>query len=87
MRVDLFMSCSQNFSRPGKPTNNPFVESFKGSFRDEYLNAHWFLSLEDTREKIESWRQEYNSFRPHSSLGGLTPEEFILPQKKKEKEA
>lgn len=61
-----------DFSRPGKPTDNPFIESFNGSFRDECLNAHWFLSLEDASEKIEFWRQEYNSFRPHSSLGGLT---------------
>lgn len=44
----------------------------------------WLLSLEDAREKIESWRVEYNSFRPHSSLGGLTPEELILPLKKRE---
>ncbi|WP_460945752.1 IS3 family transposase [Spirosoma daeguense] len=64
-----------DFSRPGKPTDNPFIESFNGSFRDECLNAHWFLSLEDAREKIEAWRQEYNSFRPHSSLGGRTPDE------------
>lgn len=64
-----------DFSRLGKPTDNAFIESFNGSFRDECLNAHWFLSLEDAREKIEYWRQEYNSFRPHSSLGGLTPDE------------
>ncbi len=64
-----------DFSRPGKPTDNPFIKSFNGSFRDECLNAHWFLSLEDARQKIEYWRQEYNSFRPHSSLGGLTPDE------------
>lgn len=64
-----------DFSRPGKPTDNPFIESFNGSFRDECLNAHWFLSLEDAREKIEFWRQEYNAFRHHSSLGGQTPNE------------
>jgi len=64
-----------DFSRPGKPTDNPFIESFNGSFRDECLKTHWFLSLEDAREKIEHWRQEYNNFRPHSSLGGLTPDE------------
>jgi putative transposase len=66
-----------DYSRPGKPTDNPFVESFNGSFRDECLNAHWFLSLEDAREKIEAWRKEYNEYRPHSSLNGLTPAEFI----------
>jgi hypothetical protein len=53
------------------------VESFNGSFRDECLNAHWFLSLEDATEKIEAWRTEYNEFRPHSSLNDLTPAEFI----------
>jgi len=66
-----------DYSRPGKPTDNPFVESFNGSFRDECLNAHWFLSLEDAAEKIEAWRMEYNGYRPHSSLNGLTPAEFI----------
>jgi len=65
-----------DFSRPGKPTDNPFIESFNGSFRDECLNVHWFLSVEDACEKIEAWRQEYNRVRPHSSLGDLTPEEF-----------
>lgn len=64
------------FSRPGKPTDNAFIESFNGSFRDECLNAHWFLSLEDAREKIEAWRCDYNGFRPHSSLNNLTPNEF-----------
>jgi putative transposase len=66
-----------DYSRPGKPTDNPFVESFNGSFRDECLNAHWFLSLEDAVEKIEAWRQEYNHFRPHRSLNDLTPAEFV----------
>ena len=65
-----------DFSRPGKPTDNPYIESFNGSFRDECLNLHWFLSLDDAREKIEAWRHEYNSFRPHSSLGDLTLSEF-----------
>jgi putative transposase len=65
-----------DFSRPGKPTDNPFIGSFNGSFRDECLNVHWFLSLEDAREKIETWRCEYNRDRPHSSLGNRTPEEF-----------
>jgi putative transposase len=67
-----------DYSRPGKPTDNPFVESFNGSFRDECLNAHWFLSLEDAADKIEAWRREYNEFRPHSSLNDLTPSEFTV---------
>jgi putative transposase len=66
-----------DFSRPGKPTDNPFIESFNGSFRDECLNTNWFLSLEDAREKIEGWRQEYNHFRPHSSLSDKTPSEWM----------
>ena len=65
-----------DFSRPGKPTDNAFIESFNGSFRDECLNVNWFLSLEDARDKIEAWRQDYNCFRPHSSLGNMTPSEF-----------
>ncbi len=66
-----------DFSRPGKPTDNALIESFNGSFRDECLNVHWFLSLEDAQEKIECWWQEYNRQRPHSSLNNQTPEEFI----------
>jgi putative transposase len=65
-----------DFSRPGKPTDNPFIESFNGSFRDECLNTHWFLSLSDARKKIETWRKEYNEFRPHSSLENMTPNDF-----------
>lgn len=65
------------FSRPGKPTDNAFIESFNGSFRDECLNVNWFLSLEDAMKKIEAWRQEYNGFRPHSSLNNLTPDQMI----------
>ncbi|MFC3128099.1 IS3 family transposase [Coralloluteibacterium stylophorae] len=65
-----------DYSRPGMPTDNPFIESFNGSFRDECLNTHWFLSIEDARQKIDSWRQDYNHFRTHSSLGDLTPNEF-----------
>ena len=76
---------TMDYSRPGKPTDNPFVESFNGSLRDECLNAHWFLSLEDAIEKIEAWRIEYNHYRPHSSLNDLTPVEFI-EQMKIEKE-
>jgi len=68
---------TMDFSRPGRPTDNALVESFNGSLRDECLNVHWFLSLEDAQEKIEHWRQEYNQYRPHSSLNNQTPEEFV----------
>jgi putative transposase len=70
-----------DFSSPGKPTDNAYIESFNSRFRQECLNQHWFLSLEDARIKIEAWRREYNSHRPHSALGNLTPEEFTYLQR------
>jgi putative transposase len=65
-----------DFSRPGKPTDNAFVESFNGTFRAECLNAHWFGTLAEAKRLIEAWRQEYNESRPHRSLGERTPGEF-----------
>jgi len=65
-----------HFIAPGKPEQNAYVESFNGKFRDECLNQHWFGDLEEAREKIETWRQDYNQQRPHSALGYRTPEEF-----------
>lgn len=65
-----------DFIRPGKPTDNAFVESFHDKFRDECLNENYFLSLAEARTIIEDWRIEFNTFRPHRSLKGLTPEEF-----------
>jgi putative transposase len=65
-----------DFSRPGKPTDNAFVESFNGTFRAECLNAHWFGTLGKAKRLIEAWRQEYNESRPHRSLGERTPSEF-----------
>jgi putative transposase len=65
-----------DFSRPGKPTDNAYVESFNGSLRDECLNVNWFLSLEDARGKIEAWRRHYNESRPHTALGDVPPSEF-----------
>ena len=67
-----------DFSRPGKPTDNAHIESFNGSLRDECLNINWFLSIEDARSKLETWRKDYNEFRPHSSLGNLTPKDYAL---------
>jgi len=49
-----------DFSRPGKPTGNAFIESRNGKFRSECLNAHWFLTLDDARSKMEEWRKNYN---------------------------
>lgn len=64
------------FIEPGRPTENAYVESFNGKFRDECLNENWFTDLADARQKIEQWRQDYNQARPHSALGYRTPEEF-----------
>jgi putative transposase len=69
------------FSRPGKPIDNAYIESFNGSFRDECLNVNWFLSLDDARQKIENWRKDYNEWRPHSSLDNLTPRQYFEKQK------
>ncbi|UES60192.1 IS3 family transposase (plasmid) [Roseibium aggregatum] len=62
-----------HYIQPGKPMQNGFVESFNGSFRDECLNAHWFLSLADAAEKLEDWRKDYNEHRPHGSIGNKVP--------------
>jgi putative transposase len=65
-----------DFSRPGKPTDNAFIESFNGKFRAECLNANWFLNLDEARGKCEAWRRDYNEVRPHSAIGNKTPMEL-----------
>ena len=60
------------FSRPGTPTDNPFIEAFNGRFRQECLDQNWFASLEDACAIIETWRQDYNAVRPHTALGHIT---------------
>lgn len=62
--------------QPGKPTQNAFIESFNGKFRDECLNEHWFGSLAEARVQIAAWHRDYNESRPHSTLGDMTPAEF-----------
>ncbi|MCF1439218.1 MAG: IS3 family transposase [Shewanella sp.] len=64
------------FIQPGKPTQNAFVESLNGKFRNECLNQHWFRSLDEARWEIEQWRNHYNHIRPHSALGYIPPVEF-----------
>ena len=64
------------YIEPGSPWENPFVESFNGRVRDELLNIEEFGSLLEAQVVVESWRTEYNTYRPHSSLGGLTPAEY-----------
>ena len=66
-----------DFIRPGKPTENCYAESFHGRFRDEFLNENYFSDIQEAKNRIEEWRIEYNTFRPHSSLGYKTPEEFL----------
>ena len=75
-----------SFIRPGKPNENAYIESFNGKFRDECLNEHWFISLAHARSIIEGWRIEYNTERPHSSLGNQTPQEFANSQPTKDEE-
>ena len=65
------------FIDPGKPMQNGFAESFNGRLRDECLNQHWFKTVAEAREIVESWRQDYNDIRPHSALNNLTPNEYI----------
>ena len=68
VRIDL--------SRPGKPTDNAFIETFNGTLRAECLDTHWFETLAEAKERIEAWRKEYNESRPHRALGERTPSEF-----------
>jgi hypothetical protein len=62
-----------DFSKPGKPTDNAYMESFNGKFRAECLNQHWFLAPDDARLKMEEWRRDYNEVRPHSAIGNKPP--------------
>ena len=64
------------FSRPGTPTDNPYIEAFNGRLRVECLDQHWFASLEEARQIIEAWRIDYNEVRPHTALGNQTPLAF-----------
>jgi putative transposase len=65
-----------DFSRPGKPTDNAFIEAFNARLRVECLNASWLLSLADAKARIEEWRCHHNEERPRSALGNLTPNAF-----------
>ena len=77
--LDLWAHYNQvqiDFSRPGKPTDNAFIESFNGTFRSECLSTHWFASLSEAKQLIEFWRRDYNESRPHRALAQRTPSEF-----------
>ena len=75
-----------DFIKPGKPIQNAFIESFNGRLRHECLNQHYFVTLGEAKKTIEDWRKEYNTFRPHGSLDGLTPEEFIKTRKEQKEQ-
>jgi putative transposase len=62
-----------DFSRPGKPTDNAFIESLNGKFPAEFLNTHWFMSLDEAARKCEAWRRDYNEVRSHSGIGNEVP--------------
>ena len=68
-----------DFSRPGKPTDNAYIEAFNGRFRAECLSAHWFLTLADAAEKMEDWRRYYNEVRPHGEIGHKVPISLLNP--------
>ena len=77
--VDLWAYANgvvMEYSRPGKPTDNAWIESFNGTLRDECLNVHWFDDLTDAKTKLQAWQREYNETRPHRSLNELSPQEF-----------
>jgi putative transposase len=74
-----------DFSRPGKPTENAFIEAFNSRFRDECLNQHWFLSLDDVIAKVEAWRIDYNTVRLHSAPEGMSPEYYYRRFQKQSK--
>jgi putative transposase len=65
-----------HFIQPGKPTQNAYIESFNGKFREYCLNLNWFASLSDARSTIEAWRQHYNHVIPYRSIGRIPPAMF-----------
>ena len=77
LRWSLQRQVRLHFIDLGKPTQNAFIESFNGKFRDECLNENQFTTLIEARRTIEEWRTDYNLYRPHASLGNKTPEEFV----------
>jgi putative transposase len=81
--MDLWAYCQKvklDFSRLGKPTDNATIESFKSRFREEYLDQHRFLLIEEAIQIVDAWRHDYNHNRPHSSLANKSPIEFLRLQ-------
>ncbi len=75
-----------DFSRPGKPVDNSVCEAFNGSLRRECLSQHWFASLEEAAAVLIMWQLDYDNHRPHSSLGNLTPAEFVNTRQEQQRE-
>ncbi len=73
--------------QPGKPTQNGYIESFNGKFRDECLNDHWFTTLPQSRDVVANWRRDYNEVRPHSSCGRIPPAKFAANYRQQESQA
>ncbi len=78
-----FNGVELDFSRPGKPVDNAYIESFSGRVRQECLNLHWFIEMEEVRSTLEIWKIEYNMLRPHSSPGYLSPVEYAWSYREK----
>ena len=76
-----------DYTRPGKPTDNGLIESFNGRLHDEFLKVNEFITLYDAREKLRVWQEEYNTRRPHGSLGHLTPREFVKMRSDQQRES
>jgi putative transposase len=76
---------NRHYIQPGKPMQNGYIESFNGKLRDECLNESWFLNLNEAKIIIEKWRNYYNFERPHTSLCGMSPIQFLNSKKKQKK--
>ena len=80
MKTSKFTEAQKAFiPKQGEPTDNGFIEAFKPKLRSECLNAHWFVSLADAREKLDVWRRHYNEVRPHSAIGYNVPTALHYP--------
>ena len=80
-----FNGVGLDFSRPGKPVDNAYIESFNGRVREKCLNLHWFTEMDEVKSILEIWKMEYNMIRPHSSLGYLSPVEYARSYREKRK--
>lgn len=69
-----------HFIEPGKPQQNAFIESFNSRFRAECLEQNLFETIDEAGLLIRKWKSDYENIRPHSSLGGLPPAEFVRRQ-------